>query len=277
MTQPTAAAPALDPSVVTYDVKDGVATLTMNRAAKRNAVNIDLGVGIRDAMLRAAADPEARVIVFTGVEKSFCVGADMSDRGSLAERGHLLQWRFDPTERGDYQTSYGFFPTIPKPIIAMINGATAGVGLTYACFSDIRFAAEDAIFTTAFVRRGVTGEFGMAWILTRLIGHTHASELLLSGRRFDAAEAKQMGLVSRVYPRAELAEATHAYAREMAQWCSPISMKTHKRELWEAPLTSLAEANQLFKANNQICLATGDPAEGAASFLEKRPPRFKPL
>jgi enoyl-CoA hydratase/carnithine racemase len=270
----------LDPGVVTYAVADGVATITMNRAAKRNALNVDLAVGVREAMLRAAADQEARVIVLTGVEKSFCVGADMSDRGGLdskTERGQMILWRFDPTQRGDYQTSYGFFPTIPKPIIAAINGAVAGVGLTYACFSDIRFAADDAIFTTAFVRRGVTGEFGMAWILTRLVGHTHASELLLSGRRFDAQEAKAIGLVSRVYPRSELAEATHAYAREMAQWCSPIAMKTHKRELWEAPLTSLGEANQLFKAHNEICIATGDPAEGAASFLEKRPPRFKPL
>jgi len=270
----------LDASAVLYAVDDGVCTITMNRAAKRNAVNVDLAVGVREAMLRAAADPDARVIVFTGTDKSFCPGADMSDRGGLdskTPRGQLMLWRIDPTQRGGYQTTYGFFPTIPKPVIAMINGAAAGVGLAYACFADIRFAAEDAIFTTAYVRRGVTGEFGMAWILTRLVGHTHAADLLLSGRRFDAPEAKAMGLVNRVYPRETLAEATYAYAKDMARNCSPIAMKTSKQELWEAPHQSIEEAIRLFKANNQVCIATGDPVEGAASFLEKRLPNFKPL
>lgn len=270
----------LDPKVVRYAVEDGVATITMNRPEKRNAVNVDLAVGIHDAMHRAAADPQARVIVFTGVDKSFCPGADMSDRGGLdttTDRGRQMLWRIDPTQRGGYQTSYGFFPTIPKPVIAMINGAAAGVGLAYACYADLRFAAEDAIFTTAYVRRGVTGEFGMAWILTRLVGHTHAADLLLSGRRFTAAEALEMGLLNRVVPREKLAEVTYAYAKDMAQNCSPIAMKTSKTELWEAPHQSIEEAIRLFKANNQVCIATGDPVEGAASFLEKRPPNFKPL
>lgn len=197
----------LDASAVLYAVEDGVCTITMNRAAKRNAVNVDLAVGVREAMLRAAA----------------------------------------------------------------------GVGLAYACFADIRFAAEDAIFTTAYVRRGVTGEFGMAWILTRLVGHGHAADLLLSGRRFDAPEAKAMGLVNRVYPRETLAEATYAYAKDMARNCSPMAMKTSKQELREAPHQSVEDVIRLFKANNQGCIATGDPVEGAASFLEKRLPNFKPL
>jgi enoyl-CoA hydratase/carnithine racemase len=270
----------LDPDVIRYVVAEGIATITIDRPDRYNALNVDAIVALRQAMLRAGADPEVRVIILTGAGKSFCVGADMGTTGGLdqrSERGKLLQWPMDSAERGDFQTTYGYFPVVPKPVISMINGATAGVGLVFACFSDLRFAAEEAVFATAFARRGMTAEYGIAWILSRLVGHGNATDLLISGRRFTAREALEMGLVNRVVPAAELETTTRAYAADLVQNCSPMSMKVIKHELWEGLLTSLGDAVRQFRADTDTIVAWGDLPEGAASFMEKRPPRFKPL
>jgi enoyl-CoA hydratase/carnithine racemase len=247
-----------DPNAVLYEVKDGIATVTLNRPERRNAANVDLMVGLRRTLERAAADPECRVIVLTGAGSSFCVGADMA--GSGDPRAEEMNWRLDLAQRGEFQSTYGFFPIIPKPIISMVNGAAAGVGLLFAVCSDMRFAAEDAVLTTAFVRRGRAGEFGMCWYLTRIIGHTHASDLTISGRRFTGAEAMEMGLFNGVAPKEKLAAMVYAYAADLVENCS-----------------TLADAHRLFKAHNKICFESGEAAEGARSFMEKRPPRFKPL
>lgn len=203
----------------------------------------------------------------------------MSNFGGVDVQGLITKMPrlFDMNQRPDYQTRHSLFPAVPKPIIAMINGPAAGLGLLYAMFCDIRFVAEEAALTTAFARRGLAAEYGFAWILTRLVGQANALDLLLSGRRFTGQEALRMGLANQVLPRDALRDATYAYARDMAQNCSPASMQAMKAQVYEVPFEGLADS---VRAANQLMLrmnASEDFKEGTRSFLEKRPPRFAPL
>ncbi|HXC37662.1 MAG TPA: enoyl-CoA hydratase-related protein [Burkholderiales bacterium] len=268
-------------STVLYEVKDRVATVTLNRPERHNGMNYDMCVELHDTMLRAEADKSVSVIVFTGAGKSFCVGADIATVKDSSEGvrqskdiGKLF-WQANVIQRADYQGTHCYFPLIGKPIICMINGAAAGVGVNYAAFSDIRFAAEDVTFAAAYVRRGIAAEWGSAWLLPKLMGHANAADFLLSGRKIKAPEAKEMGLVNRVYPREKLAEETYAYAAEMAQWCPPHALKLQKRQLWESYFQSLSEANMMFKEFSRIAVRTEDIKEAMASFIEKRTPNFK--
>ena len=268
-------------STVLYKVENKVATVTLNRPDKHNAMNYDLALDLHSAMVQADADQSVRVIVLTGAGKSFCVGADINAIKSAAGDGPTneknmatLYWPLDAALRQDFQSTHNYFPAIGKPIICMINGATAGVGLSYACFSDMRFAADDVMFAAGFVRRGLAVEWGLSWLLPKLIGVGNAADFILSGRKIGAPEAQSMGLVNKVFPRERLVEETYAYAEEIATWCAPVSLRLQKRQLWEAHFQTLGESNMMFKEFTRICLATEDIREAAASFFEKRPPNF---
>jgi enoyl-CoA hydratase/carnithine racemase len=170
------------------------------------------------------------------------------------------------------------FPTtVPKPIVAAINGACAGIGLVQALMCDIRFAAADAKFTTAFARRGLVAEHGISWVLPRLVGPARALDLLLSGRVFLGSEAAELGVVNRALPREAVLDEALSYARDMATNCSPASMAAMKRQVWadlERPLEqALERADTLMEES----LAAPDFTEGVQSFLERREPRFAPL
>lgn len=266
-------------STILYDVADGVATITLNKPDKLNALDDGMIEALWAAAYRAAEDQEVRVIVLTGTGRGFCAGADVTGFGGLDPEALItkMQRPFDMNGRADYQTRHSLFPAIPKPIIAMINGPAAGLGLLYALFCDIRFSAEGATMTTAFVRRGMAAEYGFAWILTKLVGQANALDLLLSGRHFTGEEAARMGLVNWAVPLKDLANKTYAYARDMAVNCSPASMKAVKQQVYDVPFQTLAEsvrtANQMMLTTN----ASEDFAEGTRSFLEKRPPKFQPL
>jgi len=269
-------------SNVLYRVEKRVATVTLNRPEQHNAMNYDLAADLHSAMLQADGDEEVRVIVLTGAGNSFCVGADINSIKSAAGSGPpdaknmaKLYWPLDASVRHDYQATHNYFPMIGKPIVCMLNGATAGLGLIYACFCDMRFAAEDVALAAAFVRRGLAAEWGMAWILPRLMGHGNAADFMLSGRKIRAIEAREMGLLNRVVPREELAAVTYAYAQDIAQNCAPISLRLQKRQLWESYFQTLGESNMMFKEYTKIVLATEDVREAASSFIEKRPPNFK--
>jgi enoyl-CoA hydratase/carnithine racemase len=176
--------------------------------------------------------------------------------------------------RLDFQTPFGYFPSIPKPIIGAINGAAAGLGLVVALYCDIRIAADTAVFTTAFSRRGLIAEHGVSWMLPRLVGLQNGLDLLLSARKIDAAEALRMGLVSRVLPQAELMEGVRAYARELVDLVSPRSLAVMKRQIWEAQFQSLAEATDVADEEMRKSFTSADFKEGVAHFLEKRAPSF---
>lgn len=254
-----------------------VGVVAMNRPDKLNALTKVMEAELRSAMEELDRDPGVRVVVLTGKGKGFCAGMDMNELEVLPPGDiRAADWMrpFDMNRRADYQTRYGYFPGMAKPVISAVNGAAAGLGLVFALYSDLRFASEAAVFSTAFAKRGLIAEHGIAWILPRVVGPGHAADLLLSSRKVTAAEALAMGLVNRVYPADRLLEETLAYAGDLAANVSPRSLRVIKRQLWEAPYQTLAQATQLANDEMYRSLQSEDFKEGVAHFLERRPARF---
>jgi enoyl-CoA hydratase/carnithine racemase len=254
--------------VVYKQVEDGVAVITLNRPERLNAWTAAMEHAYFALLEECGASPEVRVIVVTGAGRGFCAGADMHDLQALGD-GTL-----DASAEEQERRLQSFPLSIPKPIIAAINGACAGIGLAQALMCDIRFAAAGAKLTTAFARRGLVAEHGTSWMLPRLIGPARALDLLLSGRVVLAEEAAELGLVNRVLPPELLLEQTLDYARELSVSCSPASMATMKRQVYadlERGLAgSMLGADELMLAS----FTAPDFQEGVKSFLERRDPRF---
>lgn len=261
---------------ILYSVEHGVATIELNRPQKMNCWTDAMGGEVWEATKKAEADKDVRVIVMTGAGKAFCAGADISQLASVdpASLATKMPRHYDMNRRSDYQGRNNYFPSVLKPIIGMLNGATAGIGLVYAVHCDIRFASDTAVFTSAFARRGLSAEYGLAWMLRNLVGPAHAADILLSGRRFDAREALEMGLVNKVCEPSQLHKITYDYARDIAANCSPRSIKALKFQLSEAPFQTLAEAVMLANQDMVVGAASNDFKEGIASFFEKRFPKF---
>ena len=250
----------------------GIALITLNRPERLNAWNGPLATRYFELLDQAAADPAVKVIVVTGAGRGFCAGADMEtlqDIGAASGSDGAIS---AAGGRPQYHTTL-----IPKPVIAAVNGACAGIGMVQALMCDIRFAAAGAKFTTAFSRRGLIAEYGMSWILPRLIGNARALDLLLSGRVFLAEEAAQMGLVNEVVAPEHLLDRTLEFAAELAQFASPTSMAVIKRQVygdWDRGLIPATDdAIEMMKAS----LQRPDFKEGVASFMQKRPPAFGPI
>jgi enoyl-CoA hydratase/carnithine racemase len=257
--------------VVEMDVRDGVALLTLNRPERLNAWTGEMEHAYFDMLEECGSSEEVRVIVVTGAGRGFCAGADMQELQAIGN-GDLDTAALEHGRRP--QT----FPlSIPKPIVAAINGPCAGIGLVQALMCDIRFAAEGAKLTSAFARRGLVAEHGISWILPRLVGPATALDLLLSGRVVLSEEALTMGLVNRVLAPERLIEETLAYAGELALNCSPSSMATIKRQVYadleRALPDAIAEADRLMVES----FTATDFVEGVTSFLERRDPRFGAL
>ena len=268
---------------ILYSVRGRVATITLNRPDKLNAWTRTMEQEVRQAMREAAANDQVRAIVLTGAGRGFCAGADMSLLQDAVEgRVHPLPDAppgggapDGDAVRADFARQYSYFPAIPKPVIAAINGPAVGLGLVIAMFCDVRFASEDAKFGTAFARRGLIAEYGLAWLLPRVIGHAHALDVLLSARVFGAQEALRMGLVNQVFPAANFAESVDAYARELAEQVSPRSMRVIKRQVYEAMFQTLSQALDTATEEMRASLQCEDFKEGVAHFLEKRAPAFQ--
>jgi len=264
---------------IIYEVRDRIATVTLNRPDKLNAWTAVMGREVREAMDEAARDEAVRVIVLTGAGRGFCAGADMQMLSGIAGAGarpedeRLARGEPDDT-RPDFRGPYAYFPTIPKPVVGALNGATAGLGLVVALYCDLRIAADSAVFTTSFSRRGLIAEHGVSWMLPRVVGLPRALDLLLSARKITAQEALAMGLVAQVLPSAGLLEGVRAYARELAELVSPRSLRIMKRQLWEAQFQTLAEATAVASEEMHRSFTTEDFKEGVAHFVEKRAPRF---
>lgn len=261
---------------ILYEAKDAIATITLNRTERLNAWTDVMAEEVWQATHAADADPAVRVIVLTGAGRAFCSGGDITGFKSDNPRALIekLPRAYDFSRRPDFQSRTAYFPSLNKPVIAMLNGATAGIGLIHALFCDLRFAADDAVITTAFARIGLVSEYGMGWILQHTVGHANAADLLLSARKVKGDEALRMGLVNRICPREQLQETTYAYARELAQLCSPRSLRVIKQQLWKLPWQSLHEAviddsEEMMHSN--VC---EDFKEAKRAFAEKRPPNF---
>ncbi|MBA2283732.1 MAG: enoyl-CoA hydratase/isomerase family protein [Acidimicrobiia bacterium] len=268
--------------VVSYEVDDvGVALVTLRRPERLNAWTGRMHAEYRSALAAAEADDAVRAIVVTGAGRGFCAGADTAALDGHVERGAydsgvVVRDLANPGYgvRPEYDQNFAFHYGIPKPIVAAVNGPAAGVGLVLACYCDVRFAAGDAKLTTAAPRLGLPAEYGLSWVLPRLVGTGHAADLLLSSRVVLGTEAATMGLVNLALPAAEVLDHSLAYARRLATEVSPSAVAAAKAQLY-ADLhgdvgTAVARSETLLAE-----LAQGpDYAEGVRAHLEKRPPHF---
>ena len=282
---------------ILYAVADRIATITLNRPDRLNAWTPVMAEEVRGAMQSAAENSAVRVIVLTGAGRGFCSGADMAELqagvthgvsalagAKTAEEGvsfltgtktvKELEGEGASNVRSDFRKRYSYFPAISKPIIAAINGPAVGLGLILALHCDLRFASEKARFTTAFSRRGLVAEHGIAWMLPRIVGLSNALDLLFSARLVDAQEALRMGLVNRIFPEGGLMEGILAYTREIATTVSPRSLRVIKEQVYNAQFQTLAEATDVADAEMLLSIESEDFKEGVAHFVEKRAPAF---
>lgn len=260
---------------VLYEVRDRVALVTLNRPERLNAWSADLHDGYFTSLDRAAADPEVRVIVVTGAGRGWCAGADMDVLQGIGDAGGVGGSTEPRPGRTEWMHTHAL--TIPKPVIAAINGACAGLGFVHALACDIRFAAAGAKFTAAFARRGLIAEHGSSWLLPRVVGQGAAMDIMLSGRVFLAEEAEEMGLVNRVVAPELLMEETLAYAADLVANVSPMSMAVMKQQLYTHPAMPIDDALASSATLMNESLRRADFREGVASFVDKRPPEFEPL
>lgn len=266
--------------VVRYDVAERVATITLDRPHRLNAWTGRMHTEYRFALQQAEHDDDVRVVVLTGAGRGFCAGADATalagsvakgtyDDGideALAEPGYGVRPEFDQ--------SFAYHFGLTKPTIAAINGPAAGVGLVLACYCDLRFAAEGAKLTTAHGKLNLPAEFGLSWLLPRLVGLTRANDLLLSSRVILAEEAAEIGLVNQVLPADQLLDHTYHYAQDLLTNVSRGSLATTKRQVYtdlhRDVGSSIAESEALLRS----MMGEADFAEGVAAYDEKRPPDF---
>jgi enoyl-CoA hydratase/carnithine racemase len=263
-------------------VADRVATITLNRPDKLNAWTAIMEQEVRSAVEEAERDDNVRVIVLTGAGRGFCAGADMSLLSGVATRGvdeavkeRALQAGAQREGiRADYQKKYSYFLGVGKPVIAAINGPVVGLGLVIALYCDLRWASETARFSTTFARRGLIAEYGMAWMLPRIVGVPNALDLLFSARTIDASEALRMGLANLVFPQDVFLDKVREQARELASSVSPRSLRVIKRQVYDATFQTLAEAFEVSEREMLASLQSEDFKEGVAHFLQKRSASF---
>jgi enoyl-CoA hydratase/carnithine racemase len=267
-----------------YNVADRIATITLNRPDKLNAWTAIMEQEVRSAIEEAERDENVRVIILTGAGRGFCAGADMSLLSSVVKSGVDERVRKQASSssttgladgvRADFRKKYSYFPAVGKPVIAAINGPVVGLGLVISLYCDLRFASDAAKFSTAFARRGLIAEYGLAWILPRLVGHANALDLLFSARMVDSAEALRIGLVNQIFPQDVFLAKVNEYARDVAANSSPRSTRIMKRQVYDAMFQNLGEASDVAESEMLSSLQCEDFKEGVAHFLEKRAPAF---
>jgi enoyl-CoA hydratase/carnithine racemase len=269
-------------SEISYEVADGVATITLDRPERRNAFTGVMAFELARAAGAADADDAVRVVLVTGAGETFCVGADLSG-GPDTFAGRRVENQppgpASETIGGVLRDRGGIaslaFAALRKPVIAAVNGVAAGIGVTMTLPMDIRIAASSARFGFPFVRRGIAPEAASTWFLPRIVGISTAMEWMATGRIFDAEEALRGGLVSRVVPDGDLLPAAREVARDIVENTSGVAVAAARQLLWS--MLGAPSPWDAHRAESRALLELGsgpDAAEGVVSFLEKRPPRF---
>jgi len=251
----------------------GIATVTLNRPDRLNAWTPVMEREVRDAMQRLSADEAVRAVILTGAGRGFCAGADLGQRKPGEPYPAWPEGGIGAETDPNFTQRYTYLAGVPKPVVAAINGAVAGVGLALTLFADVRFMAAGAKLSAAFARRGLIAEHCTAWTLPRLIGPMNAMDLLLSGRTILAEEAARMGLV-RELPAEGFLDAVRAATEALIGASSPRSMRVIKRQVWEGFFQDLATASQRATVEQTASRESADYREGITAFQEKRGPNF---
>ncbi|MFP6808827.1 MAG: enoyl-CoA hydratase-related protein [Pseudomonadales bacterium] len=265
---------------ILYSVDDEIATITLNRPHRMNAWTGRMHTEYRWVLNEANCDDGVRIIVVTGAGRGFCVGAD-----SKALEGHVEKGGYDPGTpdplaepgygtREEFDASFAYHFGLSKPVICAINGPAAGVGLVLACYADIRFAVPGVKFTTAHGKLNFPAEFGLSWLLPRMIGLARANDLLLTSRVFTSDEAYDLGLVNRIVAPEKLLEEALDYARQMKNTISPASLRETK---WQIYADQHRDVGAAVIESERLLLEMSkqsDYKEGVSAFLEKRAPKW---
>lgn len=271
---------------ILYQVEDPVATITLNRPSVLNAWTDRMGFEVRHAVSQAEADPRVVGIVLTGAGRGFCAGADIKrlsaissgDRRVEVPADDLLADPGDPSFGDDLHLgTYAYLMSVPKPVIAAINGPVAGMAVPIVLACDLRFMAEEAVLMTAFAQRGLVAEWGISWLLPRLAGPAVALDLLFSSRKVSGTEAAGLGLVNAALPAAEVLPHAQQYVRDLAATSSPASMAIMKRQVYQQMHAGLLAAEREARDLMMASFSRPDFREGVSSFLERRPPQFERL
>lgn len=262
------------------EIEDSIATISLDRPERMNAWTGRMHTEYRHCLAKANAEARVRAIIVTGVGRGFCVGGD-----AKALEGHAARGGYDPGTPNElarpgfgvapeFDAAFAYHFGLDKPVIAALNGPAAGVGLALACFADLRFAAPRVKFTTAHGKLNLPAEYGLSWLLPRLVGLGRANDLLLTSRVFTSEEALNMGLVNAIHPAGELLARTRAYAAELVATVSPNSLRQTRwqiyRDLHRDAAASVTESERLI---NRM-MSEPDYAEGVRAFLEKRRPHW---
>ena len=259
---------------IKYEVDQRILTITMNRPQKMNSFTNQMLFELIDAFDRADEDDDVRAIIVTGAgERAFCAGADLSGGANTFNRHDNAKDITRDRDGGGLLTLRIF--DCHKPVIAAINGAAAGIGVTMTVAMDIRLASETARFGLVFARRGIVPEAASTWFLTRAVGISQALEWCYSGRVFDAQEALRGGLVRSLHAPGDLLPAARAIAKEIAENTSAVSVALTRQMMWK--MLGAAHPMEAHKLDSRIIRDLGqkaDSKEGVLSFLEKRPPKF---
>lgn len=268
------------------DIENHILTITLNRPDRLNAWTGQMQHEVQDAIEKAGDDDAVRCIVVTGAGRGFCAGADMDGLQEIRPGGAAAEEAASgaSTSGADthaediaslYPGRFGYMYACPKPIIAAINGPCAGIGLIFALYADLRFANQDAKFTTAFAQRGLIAEHGIAWLLPRLVGEAQALDLLFTARIFKGAEAADLGMVNQSLPANELLPHVMDTAAHLSNQVSPRSLAIMKRQIRESYFQSFARSLEIADQEMQASFASFDFKEGVDSFVEKRPAKFQ--
>ena len=257
--------------MVLQKLDQGLLTITMNRPDRRNALNPDMTRGLVEAARRAAEDHEVRAVLLKGAGGTFCVGGDVK---SMAEGRAPLSFEAKMVNLRRGMEVSRILHQMPKPVVAQLDGAAAGAGLSIALSCDLRVASASCKITTAFAKVGLSGDYGGTYFLTQMLGSAKARELYLTSPILSAEEALQIGLVTRVFDDAGFREAAKAYAMAVARGPRlTLGYIKHNLNLAEhAPLEACFDNEAV---NHVRAAATEDHREAAAAFVEKRPPVFK--
>ena len=257
--------------VILESVSDGLCTLTLNRPERKNAMSPELLQGLRDAALRAAADPQVGAVMLCAAGDTFCVGGDVKAMAAGRNRDMGVDERVADLRRK--MEAARILHDMPKPTIAVVRGAAAGAGLSLALACDFRIVSRNARFTTAFAKVALSGDFGGSWFLSKIVGTARARELYLTSPILNAEQALAIGLVTQVADDAELDAAATEFAIKLARG-PRVTLGYIKQNLNFAETGTLAEALDQEAMHHVRSSLTDDHKEAAAAFVEKRPPVF---